>query len=492
MGCKSRFHVDIMDIHDRVTGSCHSCVVTFPGREKLRFLVDCGLFQGEEPQEYNRNFPINAKEISFCLVTHNHVDHTGRLPLLARNGFCGSIYATETTCDFLPKALTDSFSVMLRNTQKGGNELIYSEQDIYSVLEFCVPCDYNETIQVHEYVEVNFLQNNHVPGASMILVRIHYPEYEDINILFTGDYNNKNIFLEDVVIPQWVYDLPITIIQESTYGSITNLDEEEPCFDRNVLKAVEEGWTSLLLTPSFARAQEILYRLKCLQINGLLDQNVPIYLDGKLSISYTSMFLEGFARMKEDMLNFLPENCTFVDKPLRNILLHEDNSCKIIVTSAGMGSYGPARSYIPAYIGRKNMLIHFNCYVAEGTMGRKIKSVPHGGKVKVAGFEVIKQAKVEYTSEFSSHARADTMIDFLKRFVNLKLVLLNHGEEETKKVFAQKIQAEVNCKHVDILDRATAFRINSWGLLKKHPSNLLHFSKECPWGEVRTDPMNFI
>jgi len=472
MGSKSRFHVDIMDIHDKVTGSCHLCVPIFPDGSKLKFLVDCGLFQQEDGEKNNKQFPFKADDIDFCLITHNHVDHTGRIPLLVKEGFYGKIYTTETTCNLIPEALHDSFSVLKNRAKTEGSTCIYEEEDVARALSLCTPCRYNETIQINNNIKVNFFENAHLPGAAIILVRICYPEYEDINILFTGDYNDKNVFLNDVKLPEWVLKLPLTIIQESTYGNMDS-DEIEYCFDRNVLKAIEEGWTILAPVFSLGRAQEILYRLKYLQDMGLLDINIPIYLDGKLSIRYTNMYRDGLVGIKEEMLDFLPKNFSFVDKNLRNTLLNESNSCKIILTSSGMGSYGPARTYIPAFLGRQKMLIHFTGYTAVGTMGRTIKDTPDGEIVKVAGLLIKKRAKVEYTSEFSAHAKADTMIKFLKQFENLKLVLVNHGDTEVKEIFAKRILKEVNTKHVGILSRETLFRVNTWGLVKTIPTKFI-------------------
>lgn len=472
MGCKSRFHVDIMDIHDKVTGSCHLCVTNQPYGERSKFVVDSGIFHQEEGDELNKTFPFNASDIEFCLITHNHVDHTGRLPLLVKNGFRGKIYATETTCNLLPEALNDSCSVLKSRAKNLGINPIYGEEDVACAISLCTPCPYDETIQITENIRVNFFENAHLPGAAIILVRISYPECEDINLLFTGDYNNKNVFQNDVHIPQWVLDLPITVIQESTYGD-TDSSEVEPCFDRNVLKAAQEGWTVLAPVFSLGRAQEILYRLKCLQDSGKLDTNIPIYLDGNLAIKYTIMYRIGLVGIREEMRDFLPENFSYVDKVLRNSLLHENNSCKIILTSSGMGSYGPARSYIPAYLGRKKVLIHFTGYTAPGTMGRKIKDTPAGEAVNVAGLLITKRAKVEYTSEFSAHARADIMIDFLKQFSNLKLVLVNHGAPEVKEKFAARILKEVDSKYVGVLNRDTLFRVNSWGLVKTIPTKFI-------------------
>lgn len=473
MGCKSRApHVDIMDVHDKVTGSCHLCVIIFPNGDKLKFLVDCGLFQQEEGDELNKKLLFNADDIAFCMVTHNHVDHTGRLPLLVKKGFRGKIYATETTCNLLPEALNDSYSVLKSRAKTGGTHPIYGEEDVAHAISLCNPCNYDQNIEINDNVKANFFENAHLPGAAVILVRISYQGCEDINLLFTGDYNNRNSFQNEVHIPQWVLDLPLTVIQESTYRD-TDSSEIEPCFDRNLLEAVEAGWTTLVPVFSLGRAQEVLYRLRCMQVAGLLDVKIPIYLDGKLAIRYTNMYRKGLVGIREGMQDFLPENFTYVDKPLRNSLLNEDHSCKIILTSSGMGSYGPARTYIPALLQRENVLIHFTGYTAVGTMGRRIKDIPKRKLVNVAGELIVKRARVEYTYEFSAHAKADTMIAFLQQFSNLKLVLVNHGEPEVKDAFASRILNEVNTKHVGVLNRETLFRVGPWGLEKTIPTKFI-------------------
>ena len=473
MGRKSTFYVDIMDIHDKVTGSCHLCVVKDQYGENMKFIVDCGMFQEEGGDELNKKIPFNASEVAFCLVTHNHIDHTGRLPFLVQNGFSGNIYATETTCNLLPEALKDSCSIIKSRAKSTGTKPLYSDEDLEKTLSLCKPCAYDSTIHINDHVKVNFFQNAHLPGAAIILVRITSQGNDDINILFTGDYNNKNVFLNDVCIPEWVLELPITIVQESTYGD-TDSSEIETCFNDNIIKAVKKEWTIIVPVFSLGRAQEILYRLKQLQEAGEIDKEIPIYLDGKLAIRYTNMYLDGLAGIRKDMLDFLPENLTYVDKILRKTLLsNEDNSCKIILASSGMGSYGPARSYIPAYLGNKKALIHFAGYTAVNTMGRRIKDAPYEEIVNVGGLLIKKRATVEYTSEFSAHARANIIIKFLKQFLKVQLIILNHGEPLVKEQLAPRILNEVSAKHVGILSRETLFRIDHFGFVKTIPTKFI-------------------
>lgn len=433
MGKKCRFYVDIMAMHEEVTGSCNLAIVKFPNGETLRFVTDCGLFQERKYDELNNALPFDPEKVDFCLITHTHVDHIGRLPYMVKKGFYRPIYVTETTNKLLPLALNDSFKVL-------------------------------SSVSKRKNVKITFLNNGHLVGAALILVQISYPEYEDINLLFTGDYNNKNMFFDVNPIPKWILELPLTVIQESTYGDMDSTEIKE-IFKENIKKCIESDGTVLTLVFSLGRAQEILYELKCMQENCELDSNIPIYFDGKLAIRYTNLYIKDGLGIKPEMKDFLPQNLTFVDNESRSDVL-KSTSKKIIVTTSGMGSYGPAQVYIPEYISRSNTLIHFTGYTAEGTMGGKLKNAETGSMVEVGGLIAKKRANVEYTTEYSAHAKADEMIEFLKQFKNLKLVLVNHGESQTKNIFAERIVEEVDAKRVGLLGREYFFRIDSYGLVK--------------------------
>lgn len=464
MGKKCRFYADIMAMHNEVTGSCNLIIVKFPNGESLRFVVDCGLFQEKKYYELNTELNFNAENIDFCLVTHAHIDHIGRLPYMVKNGFFKPIYTTKTTAKLLPLALTDSFKILNLISKRKNIKRLYSDIDVEKTLQLIKPCEYNETIQIHENVKATFFNNGHLLGAGLILVQISYPEYEDINLLFTGDYNNKNTFFDVQAIPQWVLELPLTIIQESTYGYMDSC-EVHKCFKNNIKKRLASNGTVVSLVFSLGRAQEILYELKNMQKSGELNVKIPIYLDGKLAIKYTDLYIKDGLDIKEEMKEFLPENLKFLDKKSRSIVL-KDTRKKIILTTSGMGSYGPAQTYIPQYISRTNTLIQFTGYTAEGTIGNTLKNTSIGNLIEIGGLLLPKIADVQYTTEYSSHAKADEMIEFLKQFKNLKLVLVNHGETETKKIFAERITKEVKAKMVGLLARDYFFRVNTYGLIK--------------------------
>ena len=168
------------------------------------------------------------------------------------------------------------------------------------------------------------------------------------------------------------------------------------------------------------------------------------------------------------MKNFLPYGLKFINSDNREIVLKKEGP-KIVLTSSGMGSYGPAQMHIPAVLARKNGLIHFTGYMAENTLGRRLKDTKNGEAVSVGGIIIKKRGEVQYTTEFSSHAKADEMIEFLNQFKNIKVILLNHGERNTKIAFAGRILEEVNAKNIGILGEEYAYRINPYGLVKVLP-----------------------
>lgn len=388
---------------------------------------------------------------------------------MVKKGFFKDIYATETTCKLLPLALADCGRILKNLSKRKCTSSLYDERDIDKTLSLLKPCKYNEPIRIGEHIKATFLSNGHLLGAALILVQISYPECNDINLLFTGDYKDKNLFFDVEPIPDWIAQLPLTVILESTYGDMDSTQIEES-FRKNVIECMnyKDGIVTAC-TFSLGRTQEILYTLKLMQDSKELDSNIPIFLDGKLAIKYTEMYIKADLGIKPEMMNFLPKNITFVNKNNRKEVLN-DNQKKIIVTSSGMGSYGPAQMYIPHFMKRKHSLIQFTGYTAEGTLGRKLKDAKTNDIVEFGGLLVQKLARVEYTTEYSAHAKANELIKLLQNLFNIKLILLNHGEYDTINNFSHRIVEEINPKNIGILGRGYFFRVDHYGLRKTLPT----------------------
>ena len=458
------FYCDVQALHPEVTGSCILCVVRLPDGKKFKFIVDCGLFQERKYWELNKTLPFNANDIQFVLVTHNHVDHVGRLALLAKKGYCGKFYASEDTCKLLPPCLRDSGRILASSCKAHSEAPIYEEDDIDTVVTNLQQVIPREQFKPCENVVVTAIRNNHLVGALSYLVQIKYTGFEDINILFTGDLKEQNMFLEDTSIPKWIRDLPLTIVTESTYGN--ERATGKPVFRHNIIKALRRGGTVVVPVFSLGRTQEVLYVLKVLQDEGKINTNIPIYLDGKLAIDYTKMYSS--LNIKPSMQDFIPENLHFVegDKKSKRREIKNDTSQKIILCSSGMGTFGSAPSYIQHYIQIKNCMIHFSGYCTEGSVGRALKDAEVGSEIEVCGLMVEKKADVEYTDEFSGHAHENDLIDYLSCFNDIKLLAINHGEEEAKRQFGRDVKQEVSPKDIFVLDRDNAVRVNSFGFEK--------------------------
>lgn len=349
--------------------------------------------------------------------------------------------------------------------------MIYSQSDVKTTISHVYGCPMNKPIYTTPYTKVFFFNNGHLVGATMILVVISYPGYGDINLFFMGDYNNKNIFMDLEELPEWVTQLKQTVIAESTYGYMDS-NEITTSFGENICNYARKGKTIIVPVLALGRSQEVLYFIKNLQKDRYLNSDVPIYYDGNLGRENTKLFLNGSLHIKESMRDFLPQNLMWVDKTTRQYVMNDTN-CKIVLTTSGMGSYGPARMYIPHYLQIPGSLIHFTCYTTPTSLGGRLKETEASKKVSVAGMLIKKNAEVKYTNEFSAHAKADEIISFLKKFDRPQCILVTHGSDDSKEKMASRILDEVNTKNVCIFDRRNFFRIGPYGLIKTFPSKFL-------------------
>lgn len=464
MGNKSRFYVDIMAVHPETTGSCILCVVKLPSKETLRFIVDCGLFQEKEYVEYNKDLPFDPDKLDFAVVTHNHVDHIGRLPLLINRGYNGEIYCSSTTETICPIALWDTSRILHEVAKRNHVKPLYTDIDVEKTISHLWGLNYREECQVHENVTVTMFENGHLIGSSLVLVKLRYPGEEDINLLFTGDYKGTNMFFDVPDIPEEIRNLRLTIITEATYGYMTS-DEIKYEFEDQISKGVSEEKTIILPVFSLGRSQEILYNIKKLQEREVIPADYRVFFDGKLAQKYTGIYLNIDGIIKQEMQDFLPEGLIYVSSDSRADVLN-DSKKKIIVTTSGMATYGPAQVYLPKFLPNPNTLVLFTGYMAEETLGRNLMNSKTDDFVKVGGLIVKRKAEISYTNEFSAHAKADEIIELLNKFYNINAILVNHGETNSKEQLAKKIVIEVEPKDVGILGREYFFRVNAYGIIK--------------------------
>ena len=475
MGTKTKFYVNVSNLHDEVTGSCHFVAVTLPNNESIKFIVDCGLFQEKQFLDLNSNFPFKPDILNFALITHTHIDHIGRLPLLYKKGFYNTTYISNIAYPFLKDALENTAIIFNQNKKRNNecSQVLYSINDVDTLLNKTTPIKYNQEFYPHENVKVTFFENAHLLGASYILVNIHYEDLEPINLLFTGDVSFTSNFRTIPDLPEYVYNMNLTMFTESTYGT-TNSNDIEQRFETNILKAIDEGKSIFLPAFSMQRTQEILFALKKLQLNGKLPLSIPIYSDGSLSISYTQKFLRISDTFKEDAKEFLPENLTYVNKKIREGIIN-NNVQKIITSSSGMCSYGPAITYISNILSKKNYLIHLNGYSAEGSLSRQLFDSINAKEpiITIQGLYKVMKCSIDYTFEFSSHLKKDELTNFINKFTNLKLLMISHGDLETKKNFGMHCVNNTGAKDVAIQSPNIVFKIGSYGLIKSYSTKFI-------------------
>lgn len=469
---KLPFYVDMRPNHSGVTGSCFHMKAVFPNRNTYSCLVDCGLFQGKYETSLNDVplFPF-IKNANTLVLTHNHVDHVGRVLELVRNGFRGNIITSEQTFGLLDKAWRDCVKIEKLNATKANRLPRYTSPNVTEALRHVTPLEFGKKFQIHPNIRLTLFQNGHVFGSAMVLIEIKsgFEGYEPINLFFTGDYNNQNYFFSVPEIPDEVKKMPLNIICESTYGEDSRQDGRQAVFEKNIVEQINKGKEIFIPTFAFERAQIVLAILNKLQKEGRLGLNIPIYVEGKLLKEYTSHYIKN-ASMYFDKIHrdeILPQNLHWIIKPNQKKDMLGDSVTKIIIASGGMLSFGPSQSYISYLVSNHNAVIHFTGYQCEGTIGHSLNVASKTGELlELMGKLVKVECSVFYTSEFSSHALQSGLLQLISQFQNRRSINLNHGSQAAKLNFAKKIILAKLAKEVGILSRENIYRFSPYGLEK--------------------------
>ncbi len=433
-----------------------------------KFLVDCGLYQGKKELEMEnyRPFEYNPAEIDFMLLTHAHIDHSGRIPKLYLDGFKGPIYAHKATCDLCGIMLPDSGHIQemesewknKKRERKGEKTYppLYTAEDAINCLEIFSPVKYDEILEVAENIFVRFNDAGHMLGSSIIEIWAT-EDGKETKAVFTGDIGNNDIPLlaEPTMIESCDY-----LVMESTYGSRLHIrnDEKAEIFLNVVSETIDNGGTVVI--PSFAvgRTQEILYELNKIKENTDDEEfkkkydrlmKVPVYVDSPLAISATEVFKENTDLFDDD----IKEEMERGDNPLEfpglkftqtaeeSKALNERPEPSIIISASGMCDVGRIKHHLKHNIWNPKSTILFVGYQAPGTLGYLI--VNGAERVKIFGEEFVVHARVEYIEGYSGHADQEGLMNFVYSFLSKpKHIFLVHGEEESQEVLRNKILGE--------------------------------------------------
>ncbi len=422
-------------------------------------LLECGMYQGgREAEEFNKaefDFPVN--KIDAVILSHGHLDHSGRLPMLAADGYANSIFMTRPTRDLLDILLKDSASLQERDAQwqnkrhrrSGKQEVqpLYTMADAEAALELCEGVAYGQRITVAQDIEVRWLDAGHILGSAIVEIFVNEGG-EERKLVFSGDLGNSYAaLLRD---PEIVKTADVLML-ESTYGNRNHrsMDETLQEFESIISEASENGGN--ILIPSFAvgRTQEIIFHLGQLYQKGKL-RNQAIYLDSPMAIAATEVYhryQNVFNREDNRTMHYADAGSLHTFLPTlrysqtteESMRLNKIEQGAIIIAGSGMCNGGRIRHHLKHNLWKKNAHVVIVGYQAVGTPGRKLVD---GAKVfKTAGEKIVVNAKIHTLGGFSAHASQTQLLDWVSHFEAPRPpVYLVHGEDEAKLTLQQLLQ----------------------------------------------------
>ena len=450
-----------------------------------KIIIDCGLYQGKakEERENYADFPFNIQEIDYMILTHAHIDHSGRIPKLYVDGYKGPIYATKATCDLCAIMLPDSGHIQemenvwqnKKRARQGQKELppLYTAQDALKCLELFKPASYDEIIELDENISIRFNDAGHMLGSS--IVEIWAKENgETKKIVFTGDLGNNDIPLLGA--PTMI-DNADYLVMESTYGGRLHNrnDSKAELFLKIVSETLDNGGNVII--PSFAvgRTQEILYELNNLKEKRTDEEflreyetlmKAPVYVDSPLAISATEVFKQNMDLFDEKVREEIRSGdhplefpgLQFTQTAEESKALNDDPRPHIIISASGMCEVGRIKHHLKHNLWNPNNTILFVGYQAPGTLGAKIVSGEK--KVKIFGEEIAVNARIEYIEGYSGHADQEWLLNFIYSFLTKpKHIFLVHGEPEGQVILKDKI-LETTKIPVTIPDYGETFKLD--------------------------------
>jgi metallo-beta-lactamase family protein len=433
-----------------VTGSCY--LVESPGGKKV--LVDCGLFQGGRQMEARNweGWGFDPAQIDILFLTHAHIDHSGRIPKLVKDGFKGRIMTSPPTAELCEALLPDSAHIQemdaewqsRKNKRQSKGEIVplYTAEDAEASLHFFKPVERDQVIDVEPGVKARLRNAGHILGSSILELWIEEKE-ESLKIVFSGDLGKKNqLIVKD---PQEIFNADYLFL-ESTYGNRRHRTFEDS--KSELLEAIRYSTShnEKIMIPAFAveRTQEIIYLLGEFQRQGLIPE-IPIFLDSPLAIKATEIFrrnkkyydAEAQAIVDEGLDPFDMPNLQYTSTTKESIAINERPGSAIVIAGNGMCTAGRIKHHLKHNLWRPGASLVIVGYQAEGTTGRRI--VEGAKHVKVFGETVSVKAKVFTIGGFSAHADQKDLLEWVGHFESRPHVFLVHGEPASSQALAAKI-----------------------------------------------------
>lgn len=427
-----------------VTGSC-----TLLEINRKYYLVDCGMEQGRDVFQ-NIDLPVAATDIEAVFITHAHIDHSGMLPKLYKDGFKGSIYATDVTCDLCNIMLRDSAHIQemeaqwrsKKSVRSGGEpvEPVYDTNDALGAISLFRRCNYGDIIYPAEGIELRFTDIGHLLGSACIELWLTEGATKK-KIVFSGDVGNTDQRI--ICDPKQVDEADYLVI-ESTYGNRLHEAERKDVVAELAMyiqKALDRGGSVVIPAFAVGRTQEMLYAIREIKQRGLITghDKFPVYVDSPLAAEATSIFLQCnpvcFDEETLDLLNnginpIWFDGIRITETSDESKLINFDESPKVIISASGMCEAGRIRHHLKHNLWKENNIILFVGYQAEGSLGRRLLN---GEKqVTLFGEDITVNAEICSLHGTSGHADQKGLLNWLEGFkIKPELVFVNHGDDES-------------------------------------------------------------
>lgn len=448
-----------------VTGSCHLITT-----ENHKILLDCGQFQGGKAMEAMNHepFPFDPSEIDYVVLSHAHIDHCGRLPLLVKRGFRGDIYCTDATADLLEVMLRDSGYIHEKETEwknrkneRAGRppvEPLYTVRDAEESLKYVKPVLYDQLVELNPEMRIVFNDAGHILGSA--ITELWVTEGDNVSkIVFSGDLGvmDRPILRDPTIIKKADY-----VIMETTYGNRLhpeNSMDVKTLMDI-VVKTARRGGTTVI--PSFAvgRTQELIYEFSRFYNNEDYRrdlENLMVYVDSPMATTATEVFRKNAQVFDEEMKEIITagdnpldfKNLKFTRSTEESVYLNNDRHPKVIISASGMCDAGRIRHHLKHNLWDARASVIFVGYQAEGTLGRRL--VEGEKEVTLFGEEIKVNAEIYNLEGFSGHADRDGLLTWLSGFQREpKHIFLVHGEQESKDDFAKTVKEKLGYKPIVI------------------------------------------
>ena len=425
------------------------------GSKGKKILVDCGLFQGGKKMEQRNweDWGFNPKEIGTLFLTHAHIDHSGRIPKLVKDGFQGRIVTSPPTAELCEVMLPDSAHIQemdaewqtRKNRRQNREEVapLYTVADAEESLRLLYPMERDQILEVEAGIRARLRNAGHILGSSILELWIEEKD-KTIKIVFSGDLGKKNqLIVRD---PHEIFDADYLFL-ESTYGNRLHRTFEDS--KAELLEAINYAFfnNEKIIIPAFAveRTQEILYILGEYQREGKIP-DIPIFLDSPLAIKATEIFRRNKKYYDEEALAIVEQgydpfdmpNLKFSSTSQDSMAINKAKGSAIIIAGSGMCTAGRIKHHLKHNLWRLGASIVIVGFQAQGTTGRQI--VEGATKVKIFGENVAVKAKVFTIGGFSAHADQNDLLEWVSNFKSTPRIFLIHGEAEGSMVLAQKIE----------------------------------------------------